>query len=121
MARFIIQPHGRLNDWVAEEKGYFGDEGLDYVLDAEAGYKTVPQLAVAVKKDAPIKDNLFGAFAGLLFGQTTRGRASVFTVTAAGAKYGQRGYADQNQDYPRRSHMFPFWIVCPRHFGETRP
>jgi NitT/TauT family transport system substrate-binding protein len=62
MARFIIQPHGRLNDWVAEEKGYFGDEGLDYVLDAEAGYKTVPQLAVAVEKDAPIKDNLFGAF-----------------------------------------------------------
>ena len=23
MAKLIIQPHGRLNDWVAEEKGYF--------------------------------------------------------------------------------------------------
>ena len=30
MAKFIIQPHGRLNDWVAEEKGYFTAEGLDY-------------------------------------------------------------------------------------------
>ena len=62
MAKFTIQPHGRLNDWVAEEKGYFKDEGLDYVLSAEAGYKTVPQLAEAVDKAAPIKDNLFGAF-----------------------------------------------------------
>ena len=30
MPKFIIQPHGRLNDWVADEKGYFSNEGLDY-------------------------------------------------------------------------------------------
>ncbi|HEY7166505.1 MAG TPA: hypothetical protein VIB79_18175 [Candidatus Binatia bacterium] len=30
MAKFIIQSHGRLQEWVAEEKGYFKDEGLDY-------------------------------------------------------------------------------------------
>jgi ABC-type nitrate/sulfonate/bicarbonate transport system substrate-binding protein len=30
MARFIIQPHGRLQEWVAEELGFFKDEGLDY-------------------------------------------------------------------------------------------
>ena len=30
MARFRIQTHGRLQEWVAEEKGYFTDEGLDY-------------------------------------------------------------------------------------------
>ena len=30
MAKFRIQPHGRLQEWVAEEKGYFGGEGLDY-------------------------------------------------------------------------------------------
>jgi NitT/TauT family transport system substrate-binding protein len=30
MARFRIQTHGRLQEWVAEEKGYFADEGLDY-------------------------------------------------------------------------------------------
>ena len=62
MAKFIIQPHGRLNDWVAEEKGYFKDEGLDYFLNVDASYKTVPQLAEALETDAPIKDNLFGAF-----------------------------------------------------------
>ena len=27
---FIVDPHFRLQEWVAEEKGYFRDEGLDY-------------------------------------------------------------------------------------------
>lgn len=31
MGKFIVQPHMRLQDWIAEEKGYFTDEGLDYV------------------------------------------------------------------------------------------
>lgn len=30
MGKFIIEPHFRLQEWVAEEKGYFKDEGLDY-------------------------------------------------------------------------------------------
>lgn len=30
MAKFIIEPHFRLQEWVADEKGYFIDEGLDY-------------------------------------------------------------------------------------------
>jgi NitT/TauT family transport system substrate-binding protein len=29
---FKIQPHNRLQEWVAEEKGYFSDEGLEYVF-----------------------------------------------------------------------------------------
>ena len=30
--QFIIEPHFRLQEWVAEEKGYFADEGLDYIF-----------------------------------------------------------------------------------------
>jgi len=30
MANFKIQSHGRLQEWVAEEKDYFKEEGLDY-------------------------------------------------------------------------------------------
>ncbi|HEY7581306.1 MAG TPA: hypothetical protein VH855_27230 [Acetobacteraceae bacterium] len=30
MARFVIAPHMRLHEWVAEEKGYFADASLDY-------------------------------------------------------------------------------------------
>jgi hypothetical protein len=32
MARFVIEPHFRLQEWVAEEQGYFRAEGLDYVF-----------------------------------------------------------------------------------------
>ena len=30
MAKFIVEPHFRLQEWVADEKGYFRDQGLDY-------------------------------------------------------------------------------------------
>lgn len=30
MAKFAIEPHFRLQEWIAEEKGYFREEGLDY-------------------------------------------------------------------------------------------
>lgn len=30
MAKFVIEPHFRLQEWVADDKGYFTDEGLDY-------------------------------------------------------------------------------------------
>jgi len=30
MKKFRIEPHGRLQEWVADEKGYFNDEGLNY-------------------------------------------------------------------------------------------
>lgn len=35
MAKFRIQPHVRLHEWVAEEKGFFRDEGLEYEFDAQ--------------------------------------------------------------------------------------
>jgi ABC-type nitrate/sulfonate/bicarbonate transport system substrate-binding protein len=31
-SKFVIQPHFRLHEWVAEEKGYFKNEGLDYIF-----------------------------------------------------------------------------------------
>jgi NitT/TauT family transport system substrate-binding protein len=35
MARFRIQPHVRLQEWVAEEEGLFRDEGLDYEFEPQ--------------------------------------------------------------------------------------
>ena len=45
MAKFLIAPHMRLHEWVAEEKGYFDEEGLKY--------EYVDQLT---KKDAKAHD-----------------------------------------------------------------
>ena len=33
--KFLIQPHVRLQEWVAEEHGYFHEEGLDYEFEPE--------------------------------------------------------------------------------------
>ena len=35
MARFVIAPHMRLHEWIAEEKGYFQAEGLEYQFKDE--------------------------------------------------------------------------------------
>ena len=37
MGKFVIAPHFRLQEWVAEEKGYFRAEGLDYVFSDSWG------------------------------------------------------------------------------------
>ena len=35
MGKFRIQPHVRLQEWVAEDEGFFREEGLDYEFDPE--------------------------------------------------------------------------------------
>ena len=35
MGKFTIQPHTRLQEWVAQEHGYFAAEGLDYDFQAD--------------------------------------------------------------------------------------
>lgn len=39
---FKIMPHGRLQEWVAEEKGYFMAEGLEYDFVGEGDYGVRP-------------------------------------------------------------------------------
>src|SRR6266545_7018803 len=53
MSTFRIQPHGRLQEWVAEEKGYFHNEDLSYEFvggspgGARGGYASVQSADVA--------------------------------------------------------------------------
>ncbi len=42
MSKFVISPHFRLQEWVAEEKGYFRAEGLDYEFRAVFQTHAVP-------------------------------------------------------------------------------
>jgi len=62
MGNFVIQPHFRLQEWVAEEKGYFKDEGLDYIFQEEV-----------LKTDGKIHDqgNKTGAYQSFEKGRTS--------------------------------------------------
>lgn len=75
MAKFIIQPHGRLNDWVADEKGYFRDAGLEYDFNVEGSRKSTPKLT-GVDSSTPLKDNLFGAFERYAEGHGRKGEGA---------------------------------------------
>jgi NitT/TauT family transport system substrate-binding protein len=72
VTKFIIQPHGRLNDWVADEKGYFREEGLDCELNVEGSRKNTPPLSINLK--VPLDDNRFGAFERYAEGHGRKGK-----------------------------------------------
>jgi NitT/TauT family transport system substrate-binding protein len=66
MSKFIIGPHMRLQEWVAEEKGYFKDEGLDYEFIDSTGFS---QLSVKSATELP-KDQIKGAYHTIEQGRT---------------------------------------------------
>ena len=72
LTKCTIQPHGRLNDWVAEEKGYFREEGMDYVLDTEDEYASTPK-PVALDAATHLDDVLTGAFESYQQGHGRKG------------------------------------------------
>lgn len=60
MATFVIHTHGRLQEWIAEEKGYFPAEGLtDYVLSSH-GLLSASHTPAATQPIIP--DNRVGAY-----------------------------------------------------------
>jgi NitT/TauT family transport system substrate-binding protein len=66
MGRFVIGPHMRLQEWVAEENGYFKDEGLDYEF-----HPTAVSLQLAVKSATELpKDQIRGAYQTIEQGRT---------------------------------------------------
>jgi NitT/TauT family transport system substrate-binding protein len=58
MSKFIIQPHGRLQEWIAHEKGYFREEGLDYEFRSGLSAESKK----AVDPSGKVLDVLSGAF-----------------------------------------------------------
>jgi NitT/TauT family transport system substrate-binding protein len=66
MSKFIIGPHMRLQEWVAEEKGYFKEEGLDYEFIDSTGFS---QLSVKSATELP-KDQIKGAYQTIEQGRT---------------------------------------------------
>jgi NitT/TauT family transport system substrate-binding protein len=75
MSKFVIQPHGRLQEWVADEKGYFRDEGLDYVFRTDDGWTETPK-PESIDGQAPVKDVVAGAFEAYTEGHGRKGEGA---------------------------------------------
>src|SRR6266542_1055769 len=66
MGKFRIQPHGRLQEWVAEEKGYFKDEGLEY----EFVFNTAGNVSQTVQTTEDARQDIHqGAFESMEVGR----------------------------------------------------
>jgi ABC-type nitrate/sulfonate/bicarbonate transport system substrate-binding protein len=81
MAKFVITPHFRLQEWVAEEKGYFKAEGLDYEFRGVFKTHATP--------------NKIGAYANIAAGRETNvSCACHWTVNVAASNGHGKLYAD---------------------------
>jgi len=86
MPKFVIAPHMRLQEWVAEEKGYFAAEGLDYEFRDELTSKS------GVKHDLGDK---IGAYQTYEQGRTTNvSCACHWTINVAASNGHGKLYAD---------------------------
>jgi NitT/TauT family transport system substrate-binding protein len=95
MSTFIIRPHGRLHDWVADEKGYFAEEGLSYRLLADEATENRPKDVDPVT--GALREVRFGAFEMYEQGGGAKGAthsdiscACHWTVNEAAAKHSGR-------------------------------
>jgi NitT/TauT family transport system substrate-binding protein len=69
MSRFVIQPHVRLQEWVAEEFGFFTDEGLDYEFQADGfSARSLVTSSVQTTEEIPIVES--GAFEDMSQGRS---------------------------------------------------
>lgn len=89
MGKYVIQPHHRLHEWIAHEKGYFTAAGLDYEFQADG-------FAAHSKQTSPVRsaDDVPAEVRSGAFEDMSAGRAcdvssachwAVNGVTAAGA------------------------------------
>jgi len=81
MGKFVISPHFRLHEWVAQEKGYFAAEGLDFEFRNVFKTHAVP--------------NKVGAYTSFEQGRETNvSCACHWTVNVAASKGHGKMYAD---------------------------
>lgn len=120
MAKFIIQPHGRLNDWVADEKGYFTEEGLDYEINVEGSRKNTPRLA-GVDSAIPLPDNRFGAFERYAEGHGRKGEAAGDVSCACHWTVNQAAKTEEGVMWAKAYSVCEAAIVVPPESGVFDP
>ena len=120
MPKFIIQPHGRLNDWVAEEKGYFIEEGLDCELNVEGSRKNTPRLS-GLDSALPLEDNRFGAFERYAEGHGRKGEGAGDVSCACHWTVNQAAKIEEGIMWGKAYSVCEAAIVVPGESAVTEP
>jgi NitT/TauT family transport system substrate-binding protein len=113
MQRFVIQPHGRLHEWVADELGLFADEGLEYEFTPSFAGRGMGA-SVQSTDEAPVEIRS-GALEDMAAGRTCNvSSACHWAVNAAAAsKHGRM--------YGHAYSLSPSGIFVAPEAGITRP
>ncbi len=91
MGKFIIQPHGRLQEWVAEDHGYFTQEGLDYEFEPEGLAASSRTTSAVQTADSGTIDARSGAFEDMEGGRSCNVSAAChWAVNAAATNVGDK-------------------------------
>lgn len=85
MGKFIIAPHGRLQEWVAEEHGYFTEEGLDYEFEPEGLAASSRTTSAVQAADSVPVDARSGAFEDMQSGRSCNVSAACHWAVNAAA------------------------------------
>ena len=113
MGTFVIMPHARLHEWIADEKGYFSEQGLDYEFVRD-GFSSQSKLGVQQADDIPI-DVRSGAFEDMQAGRACDvSSACHWAVNAAAA-------GNAGKMYPHAYSMSPAGIFVAPDSEYRRP
>lgn len=93
MPKFVIQPHVRLQEWVADEAGYFTEEGLEYEIE-QLGYAGATLTTSSVHADDDVRvEARSGAFEHMAEGRSCDvSGACHWAVNAAASATGGKMY-----------------------------
>jgi len=116
MAKFIIQPHGRLQEWIAHEKGYFRAEGLDYEFQGGLSAERKRQVDAGGK----VVDVMSGAFESYRQGGGNKGVKSDISCACHWA-VNQASSQDIGTMWGKSYVVTPGGIMVPPDSAITRP
>src|SRR3954466_13830246 len=110
---FKIQPHVRLQEWVAEERGFFTAEGLDYEFSVD-GFDMGSAATVSSAGTAPLSVRS-GAFEGMEAGRSSDVSCACHWAVNAAAS------AQHGKMYGRAYSVCPAGIYVPADSHVTSP
>lgn len=119
MAKLAVQPHGRLNDWVALEKGYFSRLGVEVEIQQapERNWFSSDELA----KPDPLRDIKAGAYESYAEGSGRKGAGAADVSCACHWTVNQAARVSEGRMWGKAYSVCEAAIVVPGSSPIARP